>query len=138
MINVERNQRGLRALTRSRKLVRAASRHSHEMVRNSYFSHQSPNGPTFIDRVRRAGYMSGHGSWTVGENLAWGAGVRSTARSIVRSWMRSAEHRSNLLDRDFRQVGIGTARGTPQPGGHSSNGRLSDSIVVTADFGAHS
>ena len=53
------------------------------------------------------------GSWSVGENLAWGTGVLSTPRATVRAWMHSPDHRANLLDRRFADVGIGVAAGAP-------------------------
>ena len=52
-------------------------------------------------------------SWSVGENLAWGTGALATPRAMVRAWMQSAEHRANLLDRRFADVGIGVAAGAP-------------------------
>ena len=52
-------------------------------------------------------------SWSVGENLAWGTGVLATPRATVRAWMHSPDHRANLLDRRFADVGIGVAAGAP-------------------------
>ena len=41
--------------------------------------------------------MRGARAWTVGENLAWGSGRRSTPREIVAAWMNSPGHRANIL-----------------------------------------
>jgi uncharacterized protein YkwD len=52
--------------------------------------------------------------WTVGENLAWGTGTLASPRATVDAWMHSADHRENLLDRGFADVGIGIAAGAPE------------------------
>jgi len=132
LVNAERTRRGLGPLRRSRLLGRSASGHSHSMIRNGYFGHDGPGGG-FVERIRRSGYANGSGSWQVGENLAWGAGERGTPEAIVASWMKSAQHRQNILEREFDHLGLGIARGAPD--GSGSSGSLSDSMVVTADFG---
>ena len=40
----------------------------------------------------------------VGENVAYGY---SSGRSVVAAWMHSEGHRRNILDRQFRLLGIG-------------------------------
>jgi uncharacterized protein YkwD len=48
-------------------------------------------------------------NWSaLGENVGSGPGEDS----IQRAFMASAPHRDNILSRSFRQVGIGTARGS--------------------------
>ena len=37
----------------------------------------------------------------------------ATPRATVRAWMHSPDHRANLLDRRFADVGIGVAEGAP-------------------------
>jgi uncharacterized protein YkwD len=49
----------------------------------------------------------------VGENLAYRLGAAATPAPIFRRWMRSPEHRADILSAAFRDVGIGAARGTP-------------------------
>jgi uncharacterized protein YkwD len=137
LLNEERTARGLSALTRSGKLARAASRHSRSMVRHGYFDHQRPGGPGFAERIQRSGYASGARRWEVGENLAWATGNNATPAAIVTGWMRSGDHRHNVLDSGFDQVGLGIARGTPT-GSPRPRGRLSNAMVVTADFGSRS
>ena len=83
------------------------------MTRRNYFSHYSPAGGTFLDRIRRTGYLRNAQSWVVGENLAWGSGSRATPGSIVQAWMQSSGHRANILTRRFRHIGIGIAFGAP-------------------------
>jgi uncharacterized protein YkwD len=113
LLNRERTTRGQRKLRLSKRLSRAAKRHSRDMVRRNYFSHNSLSGASFIDRIRGTGYMRGATMWMVGENLAWGSGRRSSPRMIVQSWMRSPGHRRNILTRRFRHIGIGIVFGAP-------------------------
>src|SRR5215212_4639463 len=126
VLNVERKKHGLRPLRLNRELAAAARGHSGAMAGKRFFSHDSRNGSSFVDRIRRTGYLRGARSWNVGENIAWGTGSLSTPRSIGRAWMNSPGHRANILSRSFRAIGIGIAAGTPfGPGGGT----------YTTDFG---
>jgi uncharacterized protein YkwD len=129
VLNAERSRHRLRPLRLNRKLSRAAQRHSRAMARNRFFSHTSPGGASFVDRIRSTGYLSGARSWTVGENIAYGSGTRSTPRSIGRAWMNSPPHRANILSSSYRAIGIGIASGTPIGGGGGT---------YTTDFGRRS
>ncbi len=112
LINNRRSQRGMARLRLNRRLTKAAMWHTHDMVHRSYFGHVSKRGRDVVDRLRGARYLGGRFSWAVGENLAWGSGHLGTPRQIVRSWMRSPGHRRNMLDRRYREIGIGViARG---------------------------
>jgi uncharacterized protein YkwD len=114
LLNDQRARRGLRKLRQNARLSRAAQQHTTDMVRRNYFSHTSRSGADIVDRLARTGYMRGARSWTVGENLAWGSGTRSPPRDIVAAWMRSPGHRSNILQRRFREVGIGVVFAAPR------------------------
>ena len=114
LLNSERGKRRMRKLRLNGRLSEAARRHAGDMVRRDYFSHDSANGQSFVDRIRLTGYLQSADSWYVGENLAWGAGERSTPRSQLTAWMNSPGHRANILNRRFREVGIGIAQGAPE------------------------
>lgn len=120
LINKERSTRGLRRMRLNGRLSDAAAHHAGDMVRRDYFSHVSPSGSTFLQRIRRTGYFGGARSWAAGENLAWGSGRLGTPRSIVRSWMKSPAHRANVLNGRFREVGIAVVRGSPDGLGASA------------------
>lgn len=113
LLNLERKGRGLSRLRANRQLARAALDHARDMVSKSYFAHESPGGRGFIGRIKARGYLVGHRSWTVGENLAWGGGSAASPREIVASWMGSPPHRANILNRHFRDVGLGIVVGAP-------------------------
>jgi uncharacterized protein YkwD len=129
VLNAERARHNLRPLRLNRKLSRAAQRHSRAMARKRFFSHTSLSGASFVDRIRSTGYLSGARSWTVGENIAYGSGERSTPRAIGRAWMGSPPHRANILSASYRAIGIGIAPGTPV--GHGGG-------TYTTDFGRRS
>jgi uncharacterized protein YkwD len=113
LLNKQRHLRHLKGLKMSKRLGRAARGHSVEMARVHYFSHDSLSGASFLDRIRRSGYLHLARRWSVGENIAWGTGGLSTPRSIVRAWMHSPGHRANILQRSFRNIGIGISFGAP-------------------------
>jgi uncharacterized protein YkwD len=116
-LNAERGRHGLRPLTLNARLSRAARGHARDMVRRRYFSHDSLGGATFVDRIRRTGYLSGARAWTVGENLAWGTRGHSTPLAVTGMWMDSDGHRANILHTSYREVGIGVAIGAPGASG---------------------
>ncbi len=107
--NRARADRGLPRLCVQRKLQKAARAHSADMIRRDYFSHNTrgrTEGP--CERIRRYGYR-----WRqCAENIAWGSGRYGSPNSRFRTWMNSSGHRANILNRRFREVGIGAVRGT--------------------------
>ncbi len=129
LINKQRARRGLRKLRINARLSAAAERHTTDMVKRGYFGHTSRSGSDVVDRLKRTGYMRGARAWTVGENLAWGSGKRSTPREIVAAWMGSPGHRANILQRRFREIGIGVAFKAPQ-------NTSSAAATYTTTFGA--
>ena len=116
-MNEARVANGLRPLRSDIRLERAARSHSSKMLRTGTFYHGAFNA-----RIRRTGVRAHR----VGENLAWGQGSLSAARSIVRAWLASPEHRANLLRPGYRIVGVGALRG--YFAGHP------DALLVTTDF----
>jgi uncharacterized protein YkwD len=132
LLNKKRRMQGLRRLRGNGRLHRAAGRHVADMAQNHSFSHTSISGASFLDRIRRTGYLRRVRSWSVGENIAWGTGELSTPRSIVAAWMRSPGHRANILSRRFREIGIGISYGAPV----RSSAR--PAATYTTDFGQRS
>jgi uncharacterized protein YkwD len=113
LMNAERAARGLGRLQAEPLLGRAAASYARQMVRGRFFDHTSPGGSTMMARIRGTSYLRDVSSWSLGENLAWGSGRLATPRATVRAWMHSADHRANLLDRRFADVGVGVAEGAP-------------------------
>jgi uncharacterized protein YkwD len=131
LLNKQRASHGLPRLRQQRVLAKVAKRYSRLMVRQGFFSHVSPSGSTMVGRVRRTRYLRGVRSWSLGENLAWGAGRSASPAQIVRAWMRSPGHRANILDGTFREIGIGIVRGAPR-----RVGAARAAATYTTEFGA--
>jgi uncharacterized protein YkwD len=112
LVNAQRAAHGLKPLRPSRELRVAAERHGADMVAHSFFDHVSPFTGAITNRVRRAGYLRGD-DYALGEDIAWGEGELSSPEAIVTAWMNSPGHRAVILDRDFRDVGVGIAAGVP-------------------------
>ena len=108
LLNQQRRQHHLKKLRTNGRLSLASQRHANDMTRRKYFAHGN-----FVGRIKSARYLSGARSWTIGENLAWGADYLATPREIVKAWMNSPPHRHNILSGKFREIGIGVARGVP-------------------------
>jgi uncharacterized protein YkwD len=126
--NKARANRGIPRLCIQQQLQRAARKHSADMIRKDYFSHRSKDGSTLSQRVKREGYTSrGMSVYRIGENIGWGSGSLGSPRKIHRAWMRSDGHRKNIMNRGFRQVGIGVIRGKYKS---HDNARM-----YTVDFG---
>ena len=121
--NQARAERGLRKLCVSATLTKAARAHSREMIARDYFAHNSRNGETPAARLRRFGY-----DWRAyGENVAWGSGPNASPGSRFGTWMKSAGHRTNILNNRFREIGVGTATGTFKGNANAT--------AYTVDFG---
>jgi uncharacterized protein YkwD len=85
-------------------VIRVAARaHSLDMGTQGYFEHDSLDGRTFADRMMMAGFM-GASPW--GENIAAG---QSSPEEVVEGWMNSPGHCRNIMNPDYRTIGIGYA-----------------------------
>ena len=129
-INRVRAEHGLAPLRASGSLHHAAAQHLYEMAVLGYFGHRSPNRASFAARVAEYYPSRGYATWGVGETLLWWETPLS-ARAIVRHWLRSPEHRRQLLDPRFREVGIDAAE--IEGAGGIFGGRTV--MLVGADFG---
>ena len=90
-------------LSADANLRNAARAHSADMATNGYFSHTSPEGTTFDERIWDAGYSGG---FPLGENIAAG---QSSPASVVNGWMASSGHCSNIMKAGFADSGVGYA-----------------------------
>jgi len=119
-------------------LIQAAGLHSGEMLDNNYFAHDSLDGSSPWDRITAAGY-----DWyTVGENIAGrfysscSMAVQAVVEQMHSDLFVDLEypgrgHRVNMLKPDFREAGIGIAKGE-----YVFNGRMYPcSYLETTDFG---
>ena len=128
LLNAERAAKGLPNLKSNGQLARAARAWANRMVAKRFFAHETANS-TVLSRIKRTGYV--RGSWSLGENIAWGSGALATPQAIVNGWMHSPGHRANILRGQFKDIGIGIKLGAPGPG-------LSGGATYVTDFGKHS
>ncbi|MBE6675094.1 MAG: SafA/ExsA family spore coat assembly protein [Ruminococcaceae bacterium] len=100
LVNKERTQRGLKALTYDWQLSRVARYKSQDMSDNNYFSHTSPTYGSPFEMMKKFGisYRS------AGENIAKG---QRTPEEVVNAWMNSSGHRANILSTSFTKIGVG-------------------------------
>lgn len=103
LINKERAERKLKPLKADPSLREVARKHSIDMFRRGYFSHNTPEGTDPFDRIRQADIPF----MTAGENLALSPNLK-TAHSGL---MESPGHRANILHREFGRIGIGIIDG---------------------------
>jgi uncharacterized protein YkwD len=134
LINVERSEAGLVPLAVSAKLRQAAIVHAADMIAHRYLDHTGHDGSEPLQRARRAGYLKHVVSFSIGENLADGYGLAGTPASMVNDWMASPEHRANILNPRFRQIGAAVKRGMPsaQPRSPLNNGSATYSVLFGA------
>jgi uncharacterized protein YkwD len=80
-------------------LTRAAAAHAKDMVTHNHVAHEGSDGSSPGVRATRAGY-----AWkSIGENVAAG---QLSAAEVVEGWLSSPGHCSNIMDADFKEMGI--------------------------------
>lgn len=99
LVNRERARQGCDPVTVDARLTEAATGHSEDMARRDYFSHVTPEGIEFGERIKAAGYPS-----PGAENIA--EGYRS-ASDVMAGWMDSPGHRDNILNCELTTIGVG-------------------------------
>jgi uncharacterized protein YkwD len=129
LVNRERTVHGAQAVRASHPLATAAAAHSADMVAARFFSHAGADGESLRQRVQRTGYIRASRYTLLGETLAWGMGSFATPGQLLESFMASRVHRQTLLDRRYRDIGVGMTLGAPMAnvGGPAA--------TLTLDFG---
>jgi uncharacterized protein YkwD len=105
------------ALSLNDQLTNAAQAKADDMVARNYWSHDTPDGRTPWSFITAAGYTY----QLAGENLAYGF---SSAATVTSGWMNSAEHRANILNAGYSDVGFGIASST------DFNGSGPETVIV--------
>ena len=104
-VNRERVRRRGKALVWNEELAEAARRHSESMARNGFFSHVDPRRGDLGERLERAGIRYS----ACAENIYTQTGGRDAVDAACAAWMKSAGHRANILNPQYRDTGIGVA-----------------------------
>ena len=97
---------------------------------DGYFDHSSHDGTAFWKRIGHWYSQQGFHTWSVGENLLWSSPDVEPAAAL-RLWMHSPEHRANILNARWREVGV-SAIHLPVAFG-TFNGLAV--TIITTDFG---
>lgn len=106
LVNEERAKVGCSAVAANSALSELAEKFSDDMAARGFFDHTDPDGASPWDRAAKAG-ISDLG----GENIARG---QADAAAVMEAWMNSPGHRANILNCDFKTLGVGVHLG---PGG---------------------
>jgi hypothetical protein len=119
LVNDSRQAEGLEILTESEKLSQAAESKVENMLKENYFAHNSPSGKTPWFWIEQAGYDYHY----AGENLAMDF---KNADEQHAAWMKSPTHKKNILNEDFREIGVAVKQGFIE--GHLA-------IITVQEFG---
>jgi len=130
LINQERKKKGLASLSWNESLNSIARSYSRDMIERKFFSHNDPDGRSFLERYQAGGFVcklrNGNETCLGAENIAqdnlyssvvYRNGVPSydwnsedeIAASVVKRWIQSRGHRENILTAYFKRQGIGVA-----------------------------
>ncbi|MFE6160420.1 CAP domain-containing protein [Streptomyces sp. NPDC056486] len=99
LVNEERAKVGCSPVRADASLASLAGAFSQDMAERDFFDHTDPDGATPWDRAEKAG-ISDLG----GENIARG---QANAQSVMDAWMNSEGHRANILNCDYKTLGVG-------------------------------
>jgi hypothetical protein len=119
LTNQERQNVGVGPLVYNEKLSQAANMKAQDMFEYNYWAHNSPAGKTPWVFIKASGYKYVY----AGENLARGF---TTAQDVIRAWMASPDHRSNMLSSNYQDVGFAVRLGT-------LNGE--ETVLIVEEFG---
>ncbi len=104
LTNDIRAEHNLTPLVWDDTLASLAKEHCEDMADRGYFSHNTPEGKSPFDRMKEAGIRYVY----AGENIAAG---HYSPEEAVNSWMKSEGHRENILNPNYKSLGVSFARG---------------------------
>ncbi|MGH4034478.1 CAP domain-containing protein [Actinomycetota bacterium Odt1-20B] len=99
LVNKERAKVGCSPVRADTGLASLAASFSSDMAGRDFFDHTDPDGATPWDRAEKAGIAD-----LGGENIARG---QANAQSVMDAWMNSPGHRANILNCDYKTLGVG-------------------------------
>ncbi len=106
LLNAKRGEEGLLPLIWDDEVAKVARIHSQNMADFNFFSHKGLDGMLVSDRADKIGLSK----WRlIGENIAYLRGYKNPVEFAVECWMKSASHKQNLLNKDWKQSAVGVA-----------------------------
>jgi len=100
LVNAKRRSVGCPELKWDGRVAAIATARSADMVSRSFFSHTNPDGKSPFERLQESNVAYS----AAAENIALGP---TTGQEAYDTWMRSPEHRKNMLDCRFTRHGVG-------------------------------
>jgi uncharacterized protein YkwD len=101
-------------------LAAVARAHSRKMLEQRFFAHVDPDGTTLSTRLNEAGIL-----WQIaGENIAIYGTVQGAQAAFMHEPHFQQNHRANILNANFTDVGIGIVKGAD------------GSLYITQEFAA--
>ena len=104
LLNAQRKSQGLTVLKENPKLSKAALLKARDMFEQGYFGHKSPKGIPGWYWIQKSGYHYE----LAGENLGIGF---LDSEEVYQAWYDSPQHRENLFNPDFQDIGIAVVKG---------------------------
>lgn len=104
LVNQARKAERLDILVENDKLTLSANQKAEDMIKENYFAHNSPSGKTPWFWIEKTGYDYHY----AGENLAMDF---KNAQEQHTAWMKSPTHKKNILNKDFREIGVAVKQG---------------------------
>ena len=104
LTNNEREKKGLTPVSENEALNKAAELKAKNMFEENYWAHFAPSGKTPWDFILGSGYKFTF----AGENLAKNF---YSSEDVVVAWMQSPTHRDNLLNANYKDIGIAVVEG---------------------------
>ncbi|TCM98061.1 putative YkwD family protein [Paenibacillus sp. BK033] len=104
LVNKERANAGLKALTSDALLTKVATAKAQDMYQNNYFDHNSPTYGSPFDMMKSFGVTYNY----AGENIAMG---QKSPTEVMTAWMNSAGHRANILNANYTKIGVAYVNG---------------------------
>jgi uncharacterized protein YkwD len=107
LMNLSRVNAGLAPLALDAGVSEAARKHSAVEAQHRYVYHDGPDG------TAKSRYVPACGSGWYGENTGkvWGGGVDVLHREFMAEPWEPINHRTNIMDPNFRRAGIGAVLG---------------------------
>jgi len=112
LVNNKRAKHHLHSLKDNPRLASAARRHTKAMVQKNCFKHRCPGEPPLGKRIKRTGYLQGAKRYFYAEDL----GFDRTPKRMIQRLTNSRYNRRNILNGDFRDIGVGVGWGAPRTG----------------------
>lgn len=103
--NTERANNGVQHLQYNEQLSSAAYLKAQDMFARQYWAHNAPDGTTPWQWFAKVDYNYAY----AGENLAKNF---TTSSATIAAWMASPEHRKNMLDTHYSDIGLAVVDGT--------------------------